>query len=153
MYLLHRWHQKKCPTDRKKSCWALQTIVLKSGHARKVVPPQTGINCEYFYNVGPKIGYILHILLRKKRRQKYECVFLKIIFQKSSVMIGGTSASLQRPPRAWKRAAREFDASEPRQALPSYFHRGCRCEHRRCERQKPRKPREPAFLKIHLKSA
>ena len=29
--LWRRWHQKKCPTDREKSFWALQTITLKSG--------------------------------------------------------------------------------------------------------------------------
>ena len=33
-----RWHQKKCPTDRKKSYWALQTITLKLGGAKKSGP-------------------------------------------------------------------------------------------------------------------
>jgi len=28
--LLGRWHQKECPTDRRKVYWALQTILLKS---------------------------------------------------------------------------------------------------------------------------
>ena len=36
--LWRRWHQKKCPTDREKSFWALQTISLKSGGARKSGP-------------------------------------------------------------------------------------------------------------------
>ena len=39
---LGRWHGKKLPTERKKSYWALQTIVLKSRRPKKPVPHKPG---------------------------------------------------------------------------------------------------------------
>ena len=51
------------------------TLVLSQTSPQKVVPTQTDLEEEYFYNVDEKSGYILHIL--RSRNLKIEVDFFE----------------------------------------------------------------------------
>ena len=54
---LVRWHQKKCPTDRKTIKYELLDAYFAPAPRQK-----SGLEEYYFYTVSEKSGYILHIL-------------------------------------------------------------------------------------------